>query len=52
VRAAVLALNRMAGAQLVNLSLSGNGFNAVATPQTTTPRALQDVVGEVMAPPA
>jgi hypothetical protein len=51
VRAAVLAMNRMAGAQLVNLTLEGRGFNAIATPQATTPRALQDVVGEVMAPP-
>lgn len=51
VRAAVLALNRMAGAQLVNLSLEGRGFNATAQPQAATPRALQDIVGEVMAPP-
>lgn len=52
VRAAVLALRRLSGAEIVELSLSAKGVTAAAKPEAVAPKTLAEVVGPVLAPPA
>ncbi len=52
VRASMLALKRLAGAEVVTLSVSAQGKTVSATPQGAAPKSLAEVVGSVIAPPS
>lgn len=52
VRAAALALRRLAGAEVVGLSVSMNGQTYAVKPEAAAPKTLADVVGPMLAPPA
>jgi hypothetical protein len=52
VRAAMLALRKLAGAEVVDLSLTAQGKTVAAQPETTAPSTLSDLVGPLLAPPA
>ncbi|MCC6337318.1 MAG: hypothetical protein IT380_25400 [Myxococcales bacterium] len=52
VRASVLALRRLSGAEVVAMSLSAKGVTAAAKPEAQAPKTIADVVGPLLAPPA
>lgn len=51
VRAAVVSLRRLGGAELIELSLKGRTFEASAVPEAAAPAATSDLVGKILAPP-
>ncbi len=52
VRAAALALRRLAGAEVVGLSVNVGGQSFAATSEARAPKTLNDLVGPMLAPPA
>jgi hypothetical protein len=52
VRAAVLALRRLSGAEVVDMSLSAKGVTVAAKPEVAAPKTIADVVGPLLSPPA
>lgn len=52
VRAAVLALRRLSGAEVVDLSLTAKGVTVAAKPEAAAPKTVAEVVGPMLAPPA
>jgi hypothetical protein len=52
VRAAVLALRRLSGAEVVSMSLSAKGVTAAAKPEASAPKTIGEVVGPLLSPPA
>jgi len=52
VRAAVLALRRLSGAEVVSMSLDAKGVSVAAKPETSAPKTIAEVVGPLLSPPA
>lgn len=52
VRAAVLAMRRLSGAEVVDLSLTAKGVTVAAKPEAASPKTVAEVVGPMLAPPA
>lgn len=52
VRAAVLALRRLSGAEVVGLSLSAKGVTVAAKPEVAAPKTIAETVGPMLSPPA
>lgn len=52
VRAAVLALRRLSGAEVVAMSLTAKGTTVSAKPEVAAPKTIAEVVGPLLAPPA
>lgn len=52
VRAALLALRRLSGAELVSLNLNAGGVTATAKPEAAATKTIAEIVGPVIGPPA